>query len=400
MAGPFTGLKILDLTTVIAGPYCCYQLVLMGAGVIKVEMPGTGDFARQLGPDEALNAQNMGASFLGLNAGKRSITLNLKHREGREIFLKLVQTADVLVENFRPGVMERLQLGHDTLRTHNQRLIYCAISGFGQDSPLRENPAFDQIIQGLSGAMGTTGTPQSGPLRAGYPVSDTVAGLNAAFAIAAALTHREKTCEGQFVDVSMYDSTISIMGWVTSNYLIAGQEPELTGNDNFTASPSGSFRCQDGLINIAANKQAQFEALCKAVGRKELIADERFRASRGRIEHRESLKHSLEQALAARTATDWAPILNRAGVPADIVRDLAEAIAHPHTVQRGTVSTLAGTPGVGRAIKVFTAGWQLAGKGPQPRSPPPALGQHNGEVLAEFGYSSADLARLAREGVL
>ena len=260
MARLLEGVRVLDLTNVLAGPFCCYQLAQLGAEVIKVEVPGTGDLARQLGADPQLNEQGMGASFLAQNAGKRSITLNLKHAAGKEGFRRLAASADVVVENFRPGVMARLGLGYDDLKQVRPDLIYCAISGFGQDGPLRGNPAYDQIIQGLSGVMSVTGSPHTAPLRVGYPVCDTMGGITAAFAIAAALFRRGRTGEGEAIDVSMLEATLVAMGWAVSNWLIAGVRPTPMGNENMSAAPSGAFRTGRGLLNIAANQQAQFRS--------------------------------------------------------------------------------------------------------------------------------------------
>jgi len=272
------GVRVLDLTNVLAGPFCCYQLAQVGAEVIKVEVPGVGDLARQLGADPDLNRRRMGASFLAQNAGKRSVTMNLKHPAGKDAFRRLVASADVVVENFRPGVMDRLGLGYAALKEIRPDLVYCAISGFGQDGPLRANPAYDQIIQGLSGVMSVTGSPHTAPLRVGYPVCDTMGGITAAFAIAAALFRRTQTGEGEAIDVSMLEATLVAMGWAVSNWLIAGVRPVPMGNENMSAAPSGAFRTGRGLLNIAANKQEQFEILCRLVAREELIADPRFAA--------------------------------------------------------------------------------------------------------------------------
>jgi len=400
MALPLTGIRVLDLSSVIAGPYCSYQLAQMGAAVIKVENPAAPDAARRQGADPALNAVGMGASYLGLGAGKRAITLNLKHPHGKAICLRLVERADVLLENFRPGVMQRLGLGYETLRASRPRLIYCAISGFGQEGAYRDKPAYDQIVQGLSGAMGTTGTAQSGPLRAGYPISDTVAGLNAAFAIAAALLQRGPDGQGQFIDVSMLDSTLSVMGWATSNWLVAGQKPVRAGNDNFSASPSGSFRTADGLINVAANMQAQFEAFCRVIGRPELSADPRFPDPDARIRHREALKAELERALEERPGAEWVERLNAAGVPAGPVLGLDEATALPPVIERGSVQRIADVPGVERPVHVYRAGYRMSGGAPQVDSPPPALGQHTEEVLRELGYSAGEIAAFRESGAV
>jgi len=225
------GIRVLDLTNVLAGPFCCYQLAQLGAEVIKIEVPGTGDLARQLGADAELNRDLMGASFLAQNAGKRSVTLNLKNPAGKEVFHRLVGSADVVVENFRPGVMDRLKLGYADLKKLKPSLIYCAISGFGQDGPLKDNPAYDQIVQGLSGVMSVTGDKTSAPLRVGFPIADTIGGLTAAFAVAAALFRRQRDGAGEFIDVSMLEATLVTMGWAVSNWLIAGVPPEPLGNE-------------------------------------------------------------------------------------------------------------------------------------------------------------------------
>jgi crotonobetainyl-CoA:carnitine CoA-transferase CaiB-like acyl-CoA transferase len=400
MSLPFPGVRVLDLTSVIAGPYCTYQLAQMGAEVIKLEQPGVGDAARRQGADPDLNARNMGASFLGLNAGKRFFALNLKEAAGKAVFRRLAASADVLVENFRPGVMERLGLGYEALRGERPGLIYCAISGFGQEGSYRDKPAYDQIVQGLSGAMAATGDANSGPLRAGYPVCDTVAGLNAAFAIAAALYQRGRDGAGQFIDVSMLDATISAMGWATSNCLIAGQTPLPMGNDNFSASPSGSFRAADGLINVAANMQAQFEALCRAVGRPELIDDPRFPDPDARIAHRAALKAALEEALAERPGEEWVERFNAAGIPAGPVLSLERAVNLPPVKERHSVHTFAEVPGLERPIAVYKAGWRLSGGAPRVGTAPAPPGSDSEEVLAALGYRPGEIEALRRDGVI
>ena len=260
------GIRVLDMTNVLAGPFATLHLALAGAEVIKIENPEGGDLARKLGNVPELNQQLMGTSFLAQNTNKKSLTLNLKEAEGKEIFRKLVAAADLLVENFRPGVLARLGFSWDVLHAMNPRLIYCAISGFGQTGPDADKPAYDQIIQGLSGVMAINGDERLNPLRAGFPVCDTVGGLNAAFAILAALYHRERTGEGQFIDVALLDSIMPLMGWVAANWLIGGKPPVPMGNDNFTAAPSGTFVTADGYVNIAANQQAQWEAVCDVLG--------------------------------------------------------------------------------------------------------------------------------------
>src|SRR6266545_755754 len=383
------GVRVLDLTNVLAGPFCCYQLAQLGADVIKVEVPGSGDLARQLGADPELNKRLMGASFLAQNAGKRSVTINLKNPDGKEIFRRLVGTADVGVENFRPGVMDRLGLGYGELKKLKADLIYCAISGFGQTGPLKDDPAYDQIIQGLSGVMSVTGDKNSAPLRVGFPIADTIGGLTAAFALAAALFRRQKSKEGEWIDVSMLEATLVTMGWAVSNWLIAGVQPEPLGNENMTASPSGAFNTGKGLLNIAANQQEQFEKLCALINCKELARDPRFVDREVRKARRYELKAEIEQTLAKRSAREWSELFNANGVPAGEVLSIPEVLEHPQIAERNLLRRFDASAGTGRAISVVRSGFRLASSDPDPRSPPPALGTDTESILGELGYDSA-----------
>jgi crotonobetainyl-CoA:carnitine CoA-transferase CaiB-like acyl-CoA transferase len=399
MTNLLAGVRVLDLTNVLAGPYCSYQLALQGADVLKIEIPGRGDLARQLGADPDLNRQGMGSSFLAQSAGKRSMTLNLKNPTGKEIFGRLVVDADVLVENFRPGVLASLGFGWQELQDRNPRLIYCAISGFGSDGPMAQRPAYDQIIQGLSGMMDATGHPDTGPTRIGFPVCDTFTGMTGAFAIAAALLRREHTGAGAFIDVSLLDSALSALGWAASNWLIADQAPERLGNDNFTASPSGAFPTADGLINIAANEQAQYEALCAAVGRPDLLTDARFAARAERLANRAALTDELTSALGAHSAKEWEELLNPLGVPAAEVLTLPQACRLDQVDHRETLVDLGTIPGTDRPLRLATTGFQVDGRAARPDLEPPSLGEHTEEQLRRIGWSMS-VAALRRDGVI
>lgn len=396
MSQSLRGIRVLDLTNVLAGPFACHQLAHMGADVIKVETRHGGDLARQLGADPELNKRFMGVSFLAQNPGKRSITVDFKHPSGKDVFRRLVRTADVVVENFRPGVMNRLGLGYESLLQENPKLIYCAISGFGQDGPLRDLPAYDQIIQGMSGVMSITGAPENAPYRVGYPMADTIGGITAAFAVAAALADRNRT-SGTFIDVSMLEAVMATMGWAVSNHLIAGREPKPMGNENVTASPSGTFRTQDGLLNIAANKQEQFEAVCHVVGLPELIGDERFHERQSRLQNRAELKALLEDAMSSKTTDEWWKLFNKAGVPAGPVYSVPQALDHPQVATRGMVGTFENAPGVGRDIRLVRTGFKVNGETPRVSTPPPTLGQHADEILADLGYSADEIDALREE---
>ena len=393
MIKPLHGIRVLDLTNVLAGPFACHQLVHLGAEVIKVEMPGTGDLARQLGQDEALSARNMGVSFLAPNPGKKSITINLKTPRGKVLLRQLVKTADVLVENFRPGVMERLELGPETLRSDNPRLIYCAISGFGQDDALRDRPAYDQIVQGMSGAMAITGSPNEHPLRAGWPVADTVGGLTAAMAIAAALNAPERGC---VIDISMRDALMATMGWAVSNYLVAGVEAEPAGNENLTSAPSAAYRCADGLLNVAANKQEQWEILARHLGLDALRDDPRFRRRADRKKNRHALNAELEAVFETRSAAEWERELNALGVPAGRILSLPEALEQARAA--GQIANF-GTIG-DRPVEIFRTGMRIDAAPLSVDRAPPELGEDTDDILGELGVSADEITRLKNEGVV
>ena len=394
---PLEGKIILDLTNVLAGPFCTYQLVNLGAEVIKIEAPIKGDLARNLGADAELNKKGMGISFLAQNSGKQSVTLNLKSEKGKNLFKKLVKKGDAVVENFRPEVMSRLELDYETLKQENPNLIYCAITGFGQDGPLSQNPAYDQIVQGLSGVMTITGDAENNPFRVGYPIADTIGGLTAAMAVSAALNNPKG---GSFIDVSMLEATLVTMGWVISNYLIGGIIPKAQGNENFTSAPSGAFQAKDGLLNIAANKDEQWELLVKHLDRKDLISHPDFSNREDRKKNRLRLKAELETVLTTRSAEEWIEELNQIGVPAGPVLSIPEVLNHPQIADRGLIANLNNIPNVEDGIEILKTAAIFNGQHLDIGSNPPALGADNEKIYSDIGLNDEEINNLKKEGVI
>jgi len=391
-------IRVLDLTNVLSGPFCTMHLAQLGAEVIKIENPDGGDLARKLGNVNPLNKQLMGTSFLAQNANKKSLTLNLKFEEGKEIFRQLLETSDIVVENFRPGVMAKLGFSYEKICQINPKVIYCAISGFGQTGPDAFKPAYDQIIQGLSGVMAVNGDERLNPLRAGFPVCDTVGGLNAAFAIMAALFHRERSGEGQFIDIAMLDSIMPLMGWVAANLLIGNQQPVLMGNDNFTAAPSGTFRTQDGYVNIAANQQKQWEDLADALGVPELKTDPRFQERDTRKANRKQLTPLLEEKLLQRPTTHWVDALNEKGIPTGDIYGLEKALLQPQSEHRQVITTI-NEPGIGD-IKLFNLTAKFSKTPAQIDAPPPRLSAHTSEILKGLGYKDDEIKAFKEKGAI
>jgi len=391
-------IRVIDMTNVLSGPFASLHLSLLGAEVIKIEVPDGGDLARKLGNVPKLNKELMGTSFLAQNANKKSLTLNLKLEEGKAIFRKLLPTADVVIENFRPGVLPRLGFSYDEMCKINPKIVYCAISGFGQTGPDANKPAYDQIIQGLSGEMDVNGDERLHPLRAGFPVCDTVGGVNAAFAIMAALYYRERTGQGQFIDIALLDSIMPLMGWVAANLLIGGQHPIPMGNDNFTAAPSGVFRTKDGFINIAANQQKQWEDLADIVGLPELKTDPRFQERDTRKANRKLLTPILEEKLTQNTTEHWVDVLNEKGIPSGDIVTLEKALTSEQIKHRQTIASIK-EPKIGD-IKVFNLSAKFSKTPASVDAPPPRLSQHTEEILTGLGYTKEEVKKLKEKAVV
>ena len=391
--------RVLDMTNVLSGPFATSHLALLGADVIKIENPKGGDLARNLGCMPEYNQKLMGTSFMLQNANKKSITLNLKEEKAIEIFKKLVETADVLVENFRPGVMNRLGIGYEVLKEINPKLVYCAISGYGQTGPDAKKPAYDQIMQGLSGEMSINGNSDLNPLRAGFPVCDTVGGLNAAFAVMAGLFHQERTGKGQFIDIALLDSIMPMMGWVVANLLIGGQEPSLLGNDNFTSAPSGMFTTKDGYINIAANKQEQWENLADLIDLASLKEAERFAIRDNRKKNRWALNDLVNEKLKSNTTEYWVEIFNKNGIPSGAILDLKGALEQEQIKHREAFSTVH-IDTIDRDIPIFNLTAKFSETPGTIDSPPPELGEHSKEVFAELGISEEEIEKLKNDKVI
>ena len=394
MSGLLAGIRIIDVTTVLAGPFASYQLGLMGADVIKVEMPGQGDLARDMGDDIYLKSELMGAAFIAQNSGKRSIALDMKSESGREVFERLISSADVVLENMRPGVLTRLGFSFERMQELNPRVVYCAVSGFGQTGPLADRAAYDQIIQGLAGMADITGTPEGGPLRVGFPICDTLGGYAAAMAISAALVRREREGVGSFLDVSMLETAITAMGWAVSEHLITGRTAVRHGNHNAASSPSGTFRTRDGLLNIAANTEAQFEALCGVLGREELLDDERFQSRGERKRHRDELTAALEETLEQRDTSEWEELLSKVSVPAGPVLTLAQALDQEQVKGRGLVRTFNIELDGRDTVSVLGSAVHVDGDALHTSTRPPRLNEHSAQILGELGYTSEEIEAL------
>lgn len=397
MSKPLVGVKILDLTQAWAGPIGSMLLADFGAEVIKIEPPGTGDHVRAWTPP---GCKGESPHFLAANRNKKSVTLNLKSPEGKEIFLRLAKETDVLMENFRPGVMEKFGLHYQAIQALNPRVIYCSVSGFGQTGPSRNDAAYDLIVQGMGGAMSVTGEEGGRPLKPGIAQGDIMGALGGAIAILAALCGRDRTGQGSYIDVSMLDIQLMAMGHQIVNYLISGNIAKPLGTAHPILSPYETFATKTFAINIAANTPGHWTDLCRILGITELIDDARFKNIEIRIKHRKELVPLLEQALQSKGGEEWIALLKEKGIPCGPINDVSRAVKEPQVLHRDMIIEVE-NPRIGR-VKIPGMPLRVCGMtGRDPVTPPPLLGEHNEEILGRrLGYSPEELKRLKDKGII
>lgn len=394
MRQPLEGVRVVDLTQFLAGPFCTMLLGDMGAEVVKIENPRVGD------PTRTHGAMVGGESsyFLSINRNKRSMALDLKAETGKAVLRRLIERGDILVENFRPGVLERLGFGWDCLRELNPRLIYCAISGFGDTGPYSQRPAYDQIVQGMSGLMAITGTRESGPFRLGLAIGDITGALFGTLGILLALFDRERTGEGQRVSTSLLEAVVGILSFQAQNFFVTGQPLPPAGNDHPVIAPCGVFKTRDGLINICVGSEEMWGRLCSALGLEHLRDDPRFSENSRRMANRDELRELLNEALSTKASQGTIEELNRAGVTCGPIYRIDEVFSDRHVLERRMVEEFL-HPTAGR-LKTVGFPLKFSGLEGRVRRPPPTLGQHTEEVLGELGYSAREIEELKSSGAL
>jgi len=384
---PLSHLRVIDLTRVRAGPTCVRQLADFGAQVIKVESP----------VDDSFGGDRYTPDFQNLHRNKRSMTLNLKSPEGRAILLKLIENADVVVENYRPDVKHRLKIDYENLREINPRIIYASISGFGEDGPYRERPGVDQIAQGMGGLMSITGTPEGGPMRVGIAIADMSAGVFAAMGILIALVEREKSGVGQWVKTSLLQAQIAMLDFQAARWLLDKDIPERVGNDHPTGVPTSAYPTADGHINVAAPADYAWRRLCNALDAPDLLADERFKTFDSRKDHRNEINAALSDILRTRTTAEWVEIINKAGVPCGPIYTMDQVFADPQVQHLGIVQSVE-HPKLGEQMLVGQA-VTLSRTPSSLRTATPDKGEHTAAILGELGYDAAAVDDLAQRGV-
>ncbi len=390
-----SGIRVVDLTRVMTGPYCTMLLGDMGAEVIKVEQPGKGDDTRAWGPPFI---DDISAYYLSINRNKRSITLNLKSEAGRDVLWKLIETADVVVENFSPGTIGRLGFGYDAVAERRPNIVYCSISGFGQEGPAKDRVAYDLIVQGMSGLMSVTGEADGGPTRFGVPIADIAAGMFGAYAIVNALFHRERTGEGQYIDNSMFGGQVALLTYQAGIYFATHDAPQRTGNAHPIVAPYQTFRSKDGYVNVASGNDGIFSRLCTTMGLERLLGDPRFKDNVGRITNLPALVEEIEAAFTGYTTDEIVERLDKAAVPCGPIYTVDQVFQDPqaehyHLSRRVPHPTLGEVDQVGFPYAMSATPCEI-------RLAPPLLGQHNEEILTDLGYSAGQITSMRKEGAI
>ena len=394
-AGALDGIRVLDLTRALAGPYCTLMLGDHGADIIKVEMPGTGDETREWAPP---SIKGVSAYYLAINRNKRSVTIDLKNSDGKRVLERLIEKCDVVVENFSPGTLGRLGFPDERVRAINPRAILCHISGFGQDGPGRAWPAYDLIVQGMGGIMSLTGEPGSDPVMVGVPQADMVAGMFAAFAIAAALHARDRTGEGQVIDATMIGGQVALLSRQAARFFADGTVPRPEGNIHASIVPYQTFRASDGHVNVGVANNALFERFCRALDLEELLEDKRFTDNPSRVAHRREMVPIIERRVKMLTKAEVVRRLREANVPVGPINALDEVFADPVVRHLGLIAEV-DHPTAGR-VRAPGIPVRLSGTPPSVRRHPPELGEHTDEVLQELGYAKEEIAALRRDGAV